>query len=208
MSSTREPCSRCEKKSYSIRKSNGLCQDCVVDDKVASGMVRVSILDPFPVPHYHVTVNWPYMESWLERHKEHGIDMDPPFQRGYIWTPQQKHDFVLYQLRGGMSGKAVYWNAKGWMKTFDGPLVLVDGKQRISAVREFLDNKLAINGYYCKDFADIALSDYYFDFYVNDLPNDEAVVDWYVGMNTGGSAHTEQDIKVALEYKNQLMNKR
>ena len=86
---------------------------------------------------YRVDVPWNYLQSWMDDNLNHpnlGCDLDPPYQRGYVWTVEQKIAYLEYILKDGMSGKDIFWNCPGWMTTFEGPLELVDGKQRITAV--------------------------------------------------------------------------
>ncbi len=112
-----------------------------------------------------------------------------------MWTEEQKRQYVEYVLRGGMSGRALYTNSPGWHVGRLGNFVLVDGKQRLSAVLEFLDNKVAVfGGALFRDFEDRMDSDAYFDFYVNDLETRELVYQWYLDLNTGGTVHTPKDL--------------
>jgi hypothetical protein len=85
------------------------------------------------------------------------------------------------------------------MNDWEGEFVLVDGKQRINAVRIFLENRLKIFGYYFKEYSgrfDSIICD--FVFHINNLKDYNEVIKWYVSMNSGGSIHTEEDIKRAL----------
>jgi hypothetical protein len=126
--------------------------------------------------------------------------MDPAYQRGYVWTTEQKQAYVEFILKGGESGRDIYWNCAGWMKSYRGTLELVDGKQRISAVLDFLDNKLKVFGHLYSEYEDASLvSRYDFVFHVNDLEHQSDVVRWYIDMNTGGSVHTEKDLEPAYE---------
>jgi hypothetical protein len=74
--------------------------------------------------------------------------------------------------------------------------VLVDGKQRLTAVRGFLANTVAIfNGIYFRDFTDVLrASGASFKFHVNDLPTRAEVLRWYLEMNSGGTPHTTSEL--------------
>lgn len=62
------------------------------------------------------------------------------------------HTIVNFILKGGDSGRTLYFNCPGWMKDFKGPYVIVDGKQRLEAARKFVRNELSVfDGVYLKD---------------------------------------------------------
>ena len=100
---------------------------------------------------YKVDVMWSYLENWLESENP---DMDPDFQRGYVWTQKQKEQYVEWILRNGDSGRDVYFNHPGWFREWEGRMIIVDGKQRIDAVIGFLNNKVKAYGYYRSQYSD------------------------------------------------------
>jgi len=158
----------------------------------------------FPFACYNVCIAWEALPDWLARQNKDimKLEMNPTYQRGYVWTEEQKISFVEYQLKGGFSGRDIFWNCPTWM-SFSDPIniiELVDGKQRINAVLDFMDNKIKAFGLYCYEFED-ELSSYRpeFIFHVNNLKDRKQILDWYLGMNTGGSIHTEADLKPAYE---------
>ena len=159
-----------------------------------------------PFATYKVNVPWTSLENTLEKYDEsHTLILDPPYQRGYVWTEEQKIKYVEYILRGGFSGKDIFFNSPNWMnwsrKNSIKPIELVDGKQRIEAVLSFLNNKIKAYGYYLKEYEDnLGLFEAEFVFHINKLSDPVEVVEWYLGMNDGGTAHTEKDLKVAYDY--------
>lgn len=167
----------------------------------------------FPFASYKVNVSWNYLPTWLERQKENfGVEYNPPYQRGYVWTKKQQIAYLEYQLRGGFSGKDIFFNHPDWMKIVaksNKKLELVDGKQRIKAVLNFLNNKVKAFGYYYKEFEDKLMAlEPDFIVHVNNLESEIEVVEWYLGMNNGGTKHTKKDIQVALDYLEHLKNKK
>jgi len=141
---------------------------------------------------YHVDVSWNYIEHWI---KSHNINMNPDFQRKYVWTETQKEQYIEWILRGGKSGKELYFNHPGWFKGFKGEMVIVDGKQRIEAVLSFLNNKTKAYGYYHKHYEDkMSMLISGFSINVADLENRKDVLQWYIDMNTGGTSHTTEEI--------------
>ncbi len=144
---------------------------------------------------YCVTLDWRRLAESIEHYvKDLLLDTDPPFQRGYVWTEEQKTQYVEYILHGGISGRALYTNCPGWHRGSLGNFVLVDGKQRLSAALEFFENKVPIfGGKYARDFEDYVRGAH-FDFYVNDLETPAEVYAWYLALNAGGTVHTPKDL--------------
>lgn len=125
------------------------------------------------------------------------VDLDPDYQRGHVWTKRQQSEYIEHILRGGTGGKDIYWNCPGWMGSFEGPMELVDGKQRINAVLQFLDNKVKAFGYYYREFTDgLDFVRHCFLFHVNDLKTRKEVIKWYLDLNSG-TPHSRKDIRRA-----------
>lgn len=152
-------------------------------------------------PGYHVDVGWDYLEDWMKDHLEQGLNIDPDFQRAHVWTEAQQIAFVEYGLRGGLSGKAIYFNHPHWMhfkrkKNAYDDFVLVDGKQRLNAVMRFLHNEIPAFGSYRREYTDkIRLAGPGFSVFINDLKTRAQVLTWYLEMNTGGTVHTDEEIE-------------
>lgn len=147
---------------------------------------------------YRVNVPWDYLERHLERLSEGTtLDLDPDFQRGHVWDEEKQRRYVEFVLRGGRSSREIYWNCSSWMGGFDTPIQLVDGKQRLEAVRKFLRNDLAIfGGSKFSDFTEpMRMTGPDFLFNVNDLKTRAEVLQWYLDLNTGGVVHTDEEIQ-------------
>jgi hypothetical protein len=149
-------------------------------------------------PSYRVELPWNQLERWIEEHqneyKSASLDLDPDFQRDYVWTEEQKTRYIEYILKGGQSGREIYFNCAGWMGNFQGPFVIVDGKQRLNAVRQFFRNQIKAFGYYFNEFEDRIPSNAHFNMCVNDLPTRERILQWYLDLNTGGTSHTDEEL--------------
>lgn len=153
----------------------------------------------FTLPaHYSLRIEWKRMKSQLEDFAEETSDMDsvqlnPDFQRGHVWTEEQQIAYVEFALRGGETGRDVYFNHPGWMGSWKGDFVLVDGLQRVTAVTRFMNNEIKAFGSYHKEFTG-RMKDVYFNFHVNNLKTRKEVLRWYLEMNTGGVVHTDEEI--------------
>lgn len=140
----------------------------------------------------------------LDRFKEnYGLDLDPDFQRGHVWEMETKVKFVEYILRGGVV-QPIRFNSPAFgghthAKHSDLPedVVLVDGKQRLTALMEFMENKFPVFGnVYLKDFDDPALllRKTSISYQVNKLQTKRELCQWYLEMNEGQVAHTKAEL--------------
>jgi len=146
---------------------------------------------------YAVDLPWDQLERTLARYvKEHGLQLEPDFQRGHVWTEAQQIAYVEFILRGGSSGKDILFNQPGWMsiRKDPGDFVLVDGLQRITAALRFLRNEIPAFGYKFSEYEGRLSWDIGFKFHVNILPNRAAVLQWYLELNSGGTPHAAEEI--------------
>jgi len=147
---------------------------------------------------YHVDVGLDYLVDWLEGKKVYNIKLNPDFQRGHVWTEEQQVAYMEYLLRGGKSGREIYFNDSGWnsyedMDSHD--LVCVDGLQRITAGLKFINNELRVFGVLEKEFEDrLGVADVSLSVWINDLPLKKDVLRWYLEMNRGGTPHTYEEL--------------
>ncbi len=148
------------------------------------------------VGNYHVSVGVRDVALDIEDYmSRHGLDISPDFQRAHVWTKAQSIAYVEYILRGGISGRNFYFNHEGWMRDFKGEFVLVDGKQRIKAITNFLNNKMPVFGHLYNEFEDqLYFSSNVVDFYINDLRSRKEVLTWYLELNSGGVVHTKKEL--------------
>jgi hypothetical protein len=157
---------------------------------------------------YRINVSWDYLEETLlgyqERDKKSSkmasLDLDPDFQRGHVWTESQQIAFVEHILSGGVGSKEIRFNCVGWMGDFRGPFVIVDGKQRLEAVRKFMRGELKAFGYYLNEFTGrLRSTTAELIFSINNLQTRKEVLRWYLEINTGGVVHTAQEIQKVRE---------
>lgn len=158
---------------------------------------------------YNVSCECRDIQDHIERYiTSYNLDMNPSFQRGYVWIPEQKKNYIEYLLSGGISGREIYFNVPNWMSSKKrGDMVLVDGKQRLSAIIDFINGKFPIfDGVYFNDLNYRDVSNIKLKFNVNNITDMKDVITWYISMNKGGSVHTEEDLKSAYVELNKLIN--
>ena len=157
-------------------------------------------------PNYQVHVPWGHIEETIQRYSDRdqkgmdGLELDPDFQRGHVWNDEKRIAFVEFCLRGGQSSRTLYFNHPNWQGSYIGQMVLVDGKQRLEAVRRFVRNELPIfGGNYLKDFDDpkrlLRTSGAHLIFAVNNLKTRKELLQWYIDLNDGGVVHTKEEIE-------------
>ena len=117
-----------------------------------------------------------------EEVRSEGLQLNPDFQRGHVWTERQQVAWLEYHLQGGKSGNTIYFNNPFWINVI-GPkqgeykdYVCVDGLQRITAVQKFIHNEIKVFGSYYKEF-------------------EKEVLQWYIDMNVGGTPHDNSEIE-------------
>lgn len=134
--------------------------------------------------------------AWYE--EDYKLELVPDFQRGHVWSEEQQIAFVEYLLRGGTSGRDIYLNCPGYRGGREIPgemnqMVCVDGLQRLTAVRKFLDGRIKAFGLYVHEFEG-NLGSYFLLFHVNDLKTRKEVLTWYLEMNSGGIVHSDEEL--------------
>jgi len=142
-------------------------------------------------PTHRANQSWDQLETQIARWTEYpGLDLDPDFQREHVWTTEQQIAYVEFIMRGGQTGKEIYFNDYGQEK----PLVIVDGKQRLHAVRLFLANQVPAFGHLLNEYEPRLPWGYEFFFCVNNLKTRNEVLRWYLEMNSGGVVHTPEEL--------------
>lgn len=138
---------------------------------------------------------WRQVAEWQ---REYQLDIDPDFQRLHVWTERQQIAWMEYLLSGGKTGRTIYFNCAAWGRApgRDPHMVLVDGKQRLEAIRRFYADEIRVYGSLRSEYADSPdmLRGGLMLFNVHDLPTRADVLKWYCQMNAGGTPHTEAEI--------------
>jgi hypothetical protein len=139
-----------------------------------------------------------------------GLDMDPDFQRGHVWEDRHRTAFVEHLLRGGRHGRTIAWNSPtygnaGRIADSDLPdtLVIVDGKQRMTAVLRFLGDEVPVfGGNLLSDFDAESRRDVLIgtsphlrlQMHVHGLQYRHDLLDLYLQLNEGAIAHAPEEI--------------
>jgi len=158
---------------------------------------------------YHVTHSLGYIKDKIERwQKEQNLQLNPDFQRGHVWTETQQILFIehIFKSKDNLSRTPpIYFNHPGWMTSFEGEFVCVDGLQRITAILKFLNGELKIfGGYDINHIDNLDINDYYIPVSINNLKTRAEVLNWYLELKSGGTVHSNEEInkvKKLLEWE-------
>lgn len=71
--------------------------------------------------------------------REGSLNLNPSYQRDHVWDAERQRNLIKSLMLGLPTG-AIYLNERDIME----PFVVVDGKQRISAVRAWMDGELEV----------------------------------------------------------------
>lgn len=157
-------------------------------------------------PAYKVDI---FLEDFKQRiedmKQKFNLNLCPEFQRGHVWTEEQQIKYIEYLLRGGTTGRDLYFNHPGWFRDWGGEYVCVDGLQRITAILKFLDNEIPVFGHFKSEYDGHIPMNIFIHWHVNDLQDPKDVLIWYLEMNEGGTPHTKEELdkvrKMIIEEK-------
>lgn len=124
----------------------------------------------------------------------------PPWQRPEVWTEAQKARFIEGIFLGLGAGYYVV-NQMDWDESGRRPMAgwLIDGQQRLTAIRDFVDEKLTIFGRWRHSDLEAAVLLKRFRrvvfpcFEIEYQSDERRLKDLYDRLNFGGTAHSQED---------------
>ncbi|NDV60253.1 DUF262 domain-containing protein [Bacteroides sp. 519] len=144
-----------------------------------------------------------HLQTLCEKRKE--LIIAPNFQRNEVWKTKQASELIESILMGIPIPLMYLFEAK------DGKKQVVDGRQRITAILDFMNNKLRLenlkilNGLNKKYFSDLEpklqgiFEDYQLSFYIIQPPTPERIkYDIFDRVNRGGTKLNNQEMRNAL----------
>ena len=141
-----------------------------------------------------------YLLEFIDEHiKEYGLQLNPDFQRGHVWTEKQQIAWLEFFLIGGKTGRILYFNCPWWQgRKNEGEyndFVCVDGLQRITAIRRFMNGEIPVFESYINEYEDnMSIVRHNIKVNINNLKSEKDVLQWYVDMNAGGTPHSSEEI--------------
>lgn len=65
--------------------------------------------------HYSLKVGWDDLQDRIKRYMEtYKLNFDPDYQRGRVWTSEQRSAYVEFIMRGGTAARDLIFNCPGW----------------------------------------------------------------------------------------------
>ena len=100
----------------------------------------------------HLYFNNCTIESLLHYYYHFGIDVEPDYQRGYVWEQEDKEKLIASIFDNVDIGKfvLVHLNTKEWIER-DVSYEILDGKQRLSTLIDFYENRFPYKDKYYND---------------------------------------------------------
>lgn len=154
---------------------------------------------------YAVDYPMKHLVKWVEEEiAQQGLVLCPDFQRGHVWTEQQQVSYIEFLLRGGKTGRDLYFNCPGWQTQVPegayNEYVCVDGLQRLTAIQRFVKDELRVFGNLYSEFKGWLRTDQdNLRVHINDLKTKKEVLAWYLEMNSGGTPHTQKELRRVSE---------
>lgn len=154
----------------------------------------------FPQAYYRVDVGWDFLNETLDHW--HNPDMgnplilNPEWQRGHVWSEKQQISYVEFMLMGGVTGKEIYFNCSSWQGGYNTPTYCVDGLQRLTAAKLFMNNEIPAFGTLLKHYSGKmrGLTHNRFSFNMLMLKNKRELLSLYIMFNSGGTIHNPKEI--------------
>lgn len=135
-----------------------------------------------------------YLERGLETWN---VDTNPPYQRGHVWTDEQRSAFLGYWLQGGTTPTLWVWDPPEVLGVGPRP-ELIDGKQRLTALLKWWHNEIAadVDGrmIYARD-TDMRLRIHHtIHITFVRLATRSDVLRFYLRLNGGGTPHSPEEL--------------
>lgn len=162
-----------------------------------------------PLPNHIWSADYPLknLEEALAGFAGHwgGVNLTPDFQRGHVWTQEQQVRFVEALMRGALpsSGLLIQFNCPHWdddsaYTDLPREVQCVDGLQRITALRRFLNREIRAFGLPVDEFNgtrfDIARSFFAVKFAMHDFKTRANLLQYYLDLNDGGTPHSREEL--------------
>lgn len=152
-------------------------------------------IEKFPHASYAVDVPFRSVVDWVrENENDLGLEMNPDFQRGHVWTEEQQIAYVEYIIRGGRDGRDIYFNHPGWQSSYKGEMVCMDGLQRVTAVIRFTNDEIRAFGALASEFDVLPAMSVTLRFNVFRLATRKEVLKWYIQFNSAGVIHSDEEL--------------
>ena len=163
----------------------------------------IALVRPMPKAKYEVDNSWSRIEKTLELiQKDYGLNLEPDFQRGHVWTEDQQVRFVEAAIRGAITsaGLLIQFNCPIYAGKNTGDLPdemqCVDGLQRLTSLRKFIAGDIKPFGLHVDDLEGTEFDPrrYYYKMAVHAFQTKAELLQYYLDLNAGGTPHSAEEI--------------
>lgn len=166
----------------------------------------LSIIKPLRTAKWQADFHWFTLEEHISTMGDDygGLDLNPDFQRGHVWSPSQQVHYIENCLRGivASSGLLIQFNSPSWNDdgiNSDLPpgLQCVDGLQRYTAVTEFVKGNVKPFGFTVQELVGTRFSPkrIHMKVAIHDFTCREDLLEHYLAINAGGTPHSTEEIE-------------
>jgi len=183
-------------------------QMAAAEAKRAKTARLTAIIQPLPDPRYTVDVGFDYLERQLAGYDSEwgGLNLDPDFQRGHVWSETQRSAYIEGVFRGtvGDSQRIIQFNAPHWNDDnhsgdLPNEIQIVDGLQRLTTIRMFMAGELRAFGMLVHDFDEssysLKRSTFRLKFAIHNFVWRRDLLQYYLHINAGGTPHSASEIE-------------
>lgn len=165
----------------------------------------VAIINPLRTAKWQADYRWDRIENCLQSLGVDygGLELNPDFQRGHVWTEMQQAHYLENCLRGvvASNGYLIQFNCGSWSEEnseSDLPtgLQCVDGLQRYTAITEFVKGRVKPFGLSASDLAKTQFSPtrMHIKVAIHDFTMRADLLEHYLAINAGGTPHSAAEI--------------
>lgn len=192
-------------KSYEEKKA----EEKANRERFLANNARLSkIIKPLRNSAYSCDIQWAYLDQALERYAENygPLELNPDFQRGHVWAPEQQLHYIENCLRGivAQSAFVIQFNCPQWENDkysgdIDRGFQCIDGLQRLTAVKKFLAGDIKPFGLSVEDldYSSFGVKgvQWRFKFEIFDFQRKADLLQHYLDLNAGGTPHSKEEIE-------------
>jgi hypothetical protein len=163
-----------------------------------------ALIRPLRTAKYQVDVTWSRLEAFLAGWGVDygGLELNPDFQRGHVWTESQQVHFLANCMRGvvASNGHLLQFNCSTFAddEGTDLPagLQCLDGLQRYTAVTRFVRGEIKVFGLTAAEFANTQFcpKKAYMKVAVHSFTQRAELLTHYIDINSGGTQHSAEEI--------------
>lgn len=156
---------------------------------------------------YKITQSNSSIESLLHMVYHSGVDFDVEYQREHVWELDDKVALIDSIFNNIDIGKFVFVQRDFSVR--DKLYEIIDGKQRLTAIREFNEDRFMYNGYYFSELSHMDKNKFWnhsitYGYITN--PSKEVIYDAFIKLNTCGKPMNTKHINKVKELLNKELN--